>query len=281
MVNIAITGSKGLIGSRIVELLKGDFTFIELELPDFDITNRDKVTEVISKIDFDIFFHLAAYTNVDQAEKEKKLCHHINVEGTNIILDAVLKKKKKFIFVSTDFVFDGKKHDPYFEDSIPYPLSYYAKTKYEGEQLVKNSSMIVRFSYPYRSTHPAKPDFVKRIKQVLVEKKEIRLMSDSIMTPTFIDDIAYSMKYLFLHFSPQIFHVVGQDSFSPFTIGKMIARTFHLDESLIIPTTFSQYSEGKAQRSQYSDIRSKKNNFHKMKKFQDGLDEVAKQLRNL
>lgn len=281
MLKIAITGSKGLIGSRIVELLKKDFTFIELELPDFNITNRDDVTEVTTKIDFDIFFHLAAYTNVDQAEHEKKLCHLINVEGTKIILDAVLKKRKKLIFVSTDFVFDGKKHESYFEDSTPHPLSYYAKTKYEGEQLVKNSSMIVRFSYPYRSTHPSKPDFVKRIKQVLVEKKEIQLMSDSIMTPTFIDDIAYAMRYLFAHFSPQIFHVVGQDSFSPFTIGKMIARTFYLDEGLITPTTFSEYSEGKAQRSQYSDICSKKNDFHKMKKFQDGLDKVAKQLRNL
>src|SRR3990167_7423234 len=125
MVKIAITGSKGLIGSRIVEMLKKYFTFIELELPDFDITDKVKTREIINKIDFDIFFHLAAYTNVDEAEREKKICHLINVEGTKIILDAIREKKKRLIFVSTDFVFDGTKHEPYFEDDKPNPLSCY------------------------------------------------------------------------------------------------------------------------------------------------------------
>ena len=73
MLRIAITGSKGLIGSRILELLHNDFEFTELELPDFDITLKDKIKQSINNIDFDIFFHLAAYTNVDLAEQEKEI----------------------------------------------------------------------------------------------------------------------------------------------------------------------------------------------------------------
>lgn len=279
MLKIAITGAKGLIGSRVIELLGKDFNFIELDLPYFDITVRDSVLNLIKDLDFDIFFHLAAYTNVDGAEKEKKLAHNINVEGTRNVFEAVVKKEKKLIFVSTDFVFDGKK-GPYFEDSYTNPRGYYAKTKFEGEQIVKNKAMIVRFSYPYRAKHLLKPDFVRRIRQMLEEKKTLQLMADSLMTPTFIDDIAYAMKHLFLNFTQDVFHIVGAQAISPLEAGRLIAKTFNLDEKLIEPTTFKQYSKGKAQRSQYSDIRSKKNNFYKMKNFEEGLLEIKSQITN-
>src|SRR3990167_7957035 len=140
MLRIAITGSKGLIGSRILELLHNDFEFTELELPDFDITLKDKIKQSINNIDFDIFFHLAAYTNVDLAEQEKEKARLINLEGTKNILEAVSAKNKKLIFVSTDFVFDGM-HPRYDENSNPNPLSYYAKTKFETEQLLKDKAI--------------------------------------------------------------------------------------------------------------------------------------------
>ncbi len=276
MLKIAITGSSGLIGSRVVELLHNDFQFIQLELPNFDITDKNKAYETIKKLDFDIFFHLAAYTNVDMAEKEKKLAYSINVEGTKNITEAVFEKKKGLIFVSTDFVFNGK--EPHYEDSKPNPLGYYAQTKFQGEQLIKNKAMIVRLSYPYRSKPLVKPDFVKRLKTLLEENKQLNLMTDSLITPTFVDDIAYAMKYLFLHFSPQIYHLVGADSYSPFEAAKLIAKTFGLSEKLISPTTYKEYSLGKAPRPQYSVIRTRKNNFYKMKTFSEGLQEIKKQL---
>ncbi len=279
MLKIAITGSKGLIGSRVVELLENDFKFIELELPDFDITDSKKTQKTLNNIDFDLFFHLAAYTNVDGAEKEREKAHLINVEGTKTVFEAIIQKNKKLIFVSTDFIFDGTK-GPYFEDSRPNPLGYYARTKFEGEQMVKNKAMIVRFSYPYRAQHPSKPDFVKRIKNLLQENKHLQFMTDSLITPTFIDDIAYAMKYLFNNYTPEIYHIVGADSLSPLNAGKKIARTFALDSSLISAITYAEYSKAKALRSQYSNIKSKKNNFYKMKRFEEGLTEVVKQLRN-
>src|SRR3989338_10635547 len=263
MLKVAITGSKGLIGSRIKELLRQEIDFTELELPDFDITNRKHAIKLIKDIDFDLFFHLAAYTNIDQAEKEKEKAYLINVQGTKNVFDAVVEKKRKFIFVSTDFVFDGQ-HHPFYEESVPKPLSYYAKTKYEAEKLIKKQAMIVRFSYPYRAKHPSKPDFVKRICQDLEGKKQIRLMTDSLMTPTFIDDIAYTMKHLFVNFTPSIFHLVGADSLSPFAAGIQIAKNFNLDQNLLSKTTYTEYSKDKANRPQYSEIKSIKNNFYRM-----------------
>ncbi|MBI4009446.1 sugar nucleotide-binding protein [Candidatus Roizmanbacteria bacterium] len=279
MLKIAITGSTGLIGSRIIELLKDDFEFIELIEGQIDITKIDSVWNALKQLDFDILFHLAAYTNVDGAEQSpgKELAYKINVEGTKYISDSVWQKRKKLIYVSTDFVFDGK-NPPFYENSKANPLGYYAQTKFEGENLVNRQAMIVRFSYPYRAKHPFKPDFVKRLKNLLEQKKQTILVTDSLMTPTFIDDIAYTMKYLFNNFTPDVFHIVGENSMSPFDSGKIIAKTFRLDKHLISPTTFLEYSKGKALRPQFSDIRSKKNHFYKMRTFEEGLQEVLKQI---
>ncbi|PIS15595.1 dTDP-4-dehydrorhamnose reductase, partial [Candidatus Roizmanbacteria bacterium CG09_land_8_20_14_0_10_41_9] len=137
MLTIAITGSTGLIGTRLIELLNKDFQFIEILQQEVDITDKDSLWNKIKSIDFDIFFHMAAYTNVDGAEKEKKLVYAINVEGTKNIFDMVLQKNRKMIYVSTDFVFDGSS-PPYYEDSKPNPIGYYAQTKYKGEMMVKD-----------------------------------------------------------------------------------------------------------------------------------------------
>lgn len=275
---IALTGSSGLVGSRIVELLGKEFTFTELKQEDgFDITDKDNVYKTLKDIDFDLFLHLAAYTSVDLAETEKETVHKVNVEGIKNIFDAVTYKNKKLIYISTDFVFDGQ-HPPYTENSIPNPIGYYGETKLEGEHIVKNHGMIVRFSYPYRAHYELKKDFVKTVKNLLQEGKTLRMVQNSLITPTFIDDIAYALKYLFSNFSPEVFHVVGADSMSPYNAGLLIARTFGLPEQLVQPTLYEEYFKDKAKRPQFSDMKNVKNNFYKMKSFEEGLKELKKQL---
>ncbi len=270
MKKIAITGSSGLVGSRILELLQNDFEFIELKQDFFEITNKDSVHKTLKDIDFDLLLHLAAYTNVDLAEKEKELAHQINVEGTKNIAEIVSVLNKQLIYISTDFVFDGT-HPPYTENSQPNPLGYYGQTKYEGEQVVKDMAMIVRFSYPYRAQFEGKKDFIRTIISLLKEKKPINMVNDSLITPTFIDDIAFCLKYLFNNYSVDLYHLVGADSMSPYQAGQLIAKTFKLDESLIRPTTYLEYFKNKALRPQYSEMKSLKNNFHQMLTLEEGL----------
>lgn len=270
MLKIAITGASGLIGSRIIELLHDKFTFIPISIEQMDITNKTQVNEVISAIDFDFFLHLAGYTNVDGAELNKKLVWKINVDGTSNVFTAVQKQKKKFIYVSTDFVFDGKT-PPFTEVSTPNPLSYYAKTKYEGEKIVSDQTMIIRLSYPYRKYFPDKLDFVRSIKSMLQQNKPLTMVKDAMITPTFIDDIAYGIEYLINHYTPEIFHLIGSDSLSPFQAAQSIASAFQLNKNLIKPISFSEYSINKALRPQYSTILSRKNNFYRMKSFKEGL----------
>lgn len=277
MLKVALTGADGLVGSRIVELLDKDFVFIPLTQIKMDITNIEQVKSTLEDLDYDIFLHLAAYTNVSKAETDKEQCLKINVEGTKNVYSESTSKGKKFIYISTDFVFDGKT-PPYFEDSIPNPLGVYAMSKYQGEEIVKDKAMIVRISYPYRAYFEAKKDFFRTFKSYLEQNKPLSMISNSAMTPTLIDDIAFGLKYLMNNFSPEIFHLVGGQTLSPFDAAMLIAEKFNFDKTLITKTTFEEYIKIKPGLPQYADIRSKKNNFWKMKTFTEGLNEIKNQM---
>ena len=244
-----------------------------------DITNTEQTNAIIKEIDFDIFLHLAAYTNVAAAETNKELCFKINVEGTKNVFDAVTNKGKKFVYISTDFVFDGK-NPPYFEDSTPNPPGIYAQSKYEGEKIVNNKAMIVRISYPYRAKFEIKKDFFRTFKSYLEQKKPLFMITDSLMTPTLIDDIAFGLKHLLNNYSPEIFHLGGGRALSPYEAAMLVAEKFNLDKSLIGKTTYEEYMKNKPGLPQYANIRSKKNNFWKMKTFDEGLEEIKIQMSN-
>lgn len=278
MLRVVISGSTGLVGSRIVELLSDDFSFIPLFQDDVNITNKDVVWNFLKDKDFDLFLHLAAYTNVDGAESEKDLARKINVDGTRNVFEAAKEKKARFIYISTGFVFDGKQ-PPYFEDSVPNPLGYYAKTKHEGEKVVNSDGMIVRIDTPYRVYYEQRKDFVRTIKSLLEEKKELKMISDSLLTPTFIDDLSFALKHLLQNFSTEIYHIAGADSVAPYEAGRLIAKTFGLDENLIKKASFDDFLKNRAPRPQFLEMKSKKNTFYKMKTFEEGLLEIKNQLK--
>lgn len=278
MIKVAMTGGDGLVGSKIVEILKVDENFdVTLILEQqMDITNREGVFNILKDLNFDVFIHLAAYTNVDKAEIEKERVWNINVEGTRNVLDAVNLKNKNFIYISTDFVFDGKKENcPFFEDSKPNPISHYGLTKYEGEKIVREKGIIIRISYPYRTKFKNKSDIVRNIRSLLKQGKSLSMVTDSKIVPTFIDDIGYAFKSFlldlnFLNFNPKIFHLVGSQAISPYECGKIIANVFNLDNSLIKPITYNEYFKDKAKRPQFSDIKSKRNKW-KMMGFEEAI----------
>ncbi len=285
MLKIALTGADGLVGSRITELLDQDFEFIPLPQATMDITNKEQINNTLKNLDFDLFFHLAAYTNVSGAETNRDFAFKINRDGTKNVFEAVSQKQKKFVYISTDFVFDGTK-PPYFEDSEPNPTSVYAASKYEGEKIINplrqladsEQAMIIRIAYPYRASFELKKDFFRTFKSYLENKKPISMIADSLMTPTFVDDIAFGLRYLFNNFSPEIFHLVGSDSLSPYDASLMVAEKFNFDTTLIGKTSYEEYVKDGARLPQFATIKSKKNNFYKMRSFEQGLEEIKKQL---
>ena len=157
-----VIGGSGLIGWKLVQLFiqEGndvEFTFLTnktqllVRSHQIDITQNNVTAELLKKINPDIVFHTAALTNVDLCETNKQMADTINVNGTKNIIEGCKVTKSKLVFLSTCFVFDGKKQQ-YFEEDKPSPSTYYGLTKFKGEELVKNSGLdylILRTDQPY------------------------------------------------------------------------------------------------------------------------------------
>lgn len=286
------TGLNGLVGSRIVELLS-EYEFENISRQTgVDITNYNQINNAIGSSEAKIVVHFAAYTDVKRAEsekdmKEKSEAWRVNVIGTENIAESCYKNKKKLIYISTDLVFDGENipKGGYREEDKENPLSWYAKTKYEGEKRVKNNLnewIIIRIAYPYRSNF-TKIDFVRLFIQKLTNKETLTVLTDRIITPTFIDDIAIAVNKLIEQNLKGIFHVVGSDSLSIYDCAKTIVEVFGLDNSLIKSTTRAEFLPGRAPEPFDSSLNNGKIRSLgvKMSGFKEGLRKIKRQISNL
>lgn len=292
--NIIGTGLSGLVGSRVVELLT-QHTFTNFSLENgVDITDKVVITQRISAaIEASWILHLAAYTNVQQAEKDRNLgeasaAWHVNVEATQNIVDVCKSTGKRLLYIDTDYAFDGTK-DSYTEEDIPHPLGWYAITKSEGAKralTLGDHSVVVRISNPYRANpvglpagRQGKKDFVHKMLESMIVNHEVIAPNDQIFVPTFIDDIARALEILMRTEQSGIFHVVGSQALSPFDAALSLARLYGLDESKITSTSFSSYSQGRAPTPQKAALRNDKARALGiiMRRFDDGIAEMKHQ----
>lgn len=249
------TGLNGLIGSRIVDLLKDKYTFQNISRSTgVDVTNYSQVLNTISSSDAKVVFHAAAHTDVKAAEKEKDLGQEsqswkINVVGTQNVAKACSQTGKKIIHISTDMVVGGDDmpEGGFKEDSAYNPLSFYAITKSEAEKIVQSLStpwVIMRTAYPYRASFE-KPDFVRFFKDWLTEKKPISVLTDRFISPTFIDDLANALDVLVEKNASGIYHTAGSQIVSVYDAVVLIAKAFNLDTNLIGKTTRKEFLIGR------------------------------------
>ena len=140
-----ITGCKGQLGYDIVRELnkRGIYDILALGIDDMNITDKRIVDKVINEYKPEYIFHCAAYTAVDKAEENYDQAYKINVVGTKNLSEAARNVGAKFIYISTDYVFDGTKQDLYNPDDKTNPMSVYGKTKLMGElEALKNEKNI-------------------------------------------------------------------------------------------------------------------------------------------
>jgi len=232
------TGLSGLVGSRVQELLKDKYQRVDFSL-DSGVNILDKkglATAFEENKDARAVLHLAAFTDTgaawEQRGDKKGLCYRLNVLGTRNIIQFCQKYRQYLIYISTDFVFSGRKRGQYTEKDKPDPIEWYGQTKYWAEKEVLESGLpaaVVRIAFPFRSYFEAKKDIVRRIIDGLREKSLYPMFADQIITPTFIDDIAFDLDY-FLENKPQgIYHLVGPQPVSPYQLARLIARLFGFD----------------------------------------------------
>jgi len=249
---ILITGGKGFVGKNLEEKLKEKFSVFALGKDELNVEEKEKVINKINEIKPDIIIHCAAFSNVDGCEVEKEKAYRINSLGTQNIAIACGEIKSKLIYISTDFVFDGKKETPYSEIDIPSPINHYGKTKLLGEYYV--SHILSNFTIIRTSRIFGKygKNFASRFPLLLKEKKEFYLTTDVVSCPTSVKDLVNAIELLIENDFCGIINVCNKGSCSWFEFGKKVIELVQKDGVKIIPVKFSDYSEKKALRPHYS-----------------------------
>ena len=284
---VFVTGVSGQLGRDVMlELEKRGITAIgsdrsgeseEFTVVALDITNRKKVLETISTIKPDAIIHCAAWTNVDAAEDPENLSkvRAVNVDGTQNLVDAAKSLDAKFIYISTDYVFNGEGTAPWQPDDQNYaPLSVYGQSKLDGELAVaKNLEKfyIVRTAWVFGKNGK---NFVRTMSEVGKTHPEVRVVSDQIGTPTYCPDLARLLvdmvetnKYGYYHATNSGDYI----SWADFT--KEIFRQAGIS-SKVIPVTTAEYGLSKAPRPKNSRLdRSKltQNGFAELPDWRDAL----------
>ena len=233
-----------MVGSRFCEL--SQLSLVKAVLGSeisVDITDSESVTKFFEENEFESVILFSAFTDVDAAEKQRDgkngSCWQINVVGARNVVEACSRFKKKLVFISTDFVFDGTS-GPYSEEDVLGPdlekVSWYGITKIEGERLINESLdnfIILRISYPYRARCEGKIDFAKQMLQRYDQRELYPLFSDQQITPTFIDDIAPSIDLLLSKNTNGTYHLASPNPTSPYGFGIVLIRIFQRDPNLI------------------------------------------------
>jgi dTDP-4-dehydrorhamnose reductase len=267
MDKLLVTGASGLLGSKIVGLAREDYEVIPLHNTNslhpnslkLDITNQNQVFNLFNKLKPDAAIHTASETNVDKCETEKKLAWEVNVDGTRNIAEACQTSGAKLLYISTDYVFNGKKGN-YNEEDEPNPINYYGVTKLEGENQViqhcKNYA-ILRTSVLY-GWHPWKQNFATWAINELKQNKEITVVEDHYNTPTLADNLAEMAIEAIPKDLQGVYHACGSERIGRYEFARQIARAFDLNQNLIRPIKMEQLTAWIAKRPRDSSLNTDK-----------------------
>lgn len=245
--DVLLLGGGGFLGKKLKTVLLNDAHNITAPpYSELDIRDACRLNKVFEESRPEVVLLAAAMTNVDGCEKDKEKAYEVNVFGTRNVVNACSRHDAKLVFFSTDFVFDGV-GGSYEEDNPPNPLSYYAKTKRWGEEEIIRSScdyIIERVSVLYGYNDASdKLSFVKWVIGSLNAHMPIHVVTDQYSCPALIDEIASATLSLLLKKEKGIFHVAGSECLSRFDFALTVADVFHLDNTLIAPTTSETLSQ--------------------------------------
>lgn len=246
-----VTGGSGLIGFNLLQILNElnheTYVFYNKNKPISDATIKinlldlESVAKNIRMIKPDVIIHLAAMTNVDQCESEKELANSINTKATQMLAQEASKEGIFLIYVSTDYVFDGKK-GMYKEEDVPNPLSYYGMSKLEGEIAVeKNCTFysIVRTSTPF-GFHPYRKSFPIWVIENLKNGNDVKIITDQFTSPTYTPNLSRMLIEIATKKLGGKLHAAGATRISRFEFAKLISKKLKLDDELIKPTTINE-----------------------------------------
>ena len=251
---ILITGCNGQLGNemQLLEKENPQHTYFNTDVAELDITDQTAIETFVNDHQIDGIVNCAAYTAVDKAEENEKLCTLLNAEAPAYLAAAIGRRGGWMIQISTDYVFDGTQHTPYSEDADTCPNSVYGKTKLVGELNVQKfceRSMIVRTAWLYSTFGN---NFVKTMIRLGQEKPELGVIFDQIGTPTYARDLAVAIfAAINQGVVPGIYHFSNEGVISWYDFTKAIHRIAGITTCHVRPLHTSEYPTP-ANRPHYS-----------------------------
>lgn len=222
MKKILLIGANGMLGRDLSKTLPDSFQCIASRSQDLDITDREATFRAIKALNPNVVINAAGFTAVDRCEEETEKAFAINGKGAKHVAEACKEIRAKCVYISTDYVFDGKKNEPYVEEDLPNPLSTYGKSKLDGENCVYESSpdaLIVRSSWLF-GRHGT--NFVKTVLKLSREREELEMVNDQTGSPTYTKDVSGAIASLVLRNASGFFHVANSGSCTWFEFAQKI-----------------------------------------------------------
>ena len=193
---VLVTGSQGQVGSEIVRLGDGDFRTAAFDRRSLDITNADQIRHHLDAVQPDFVVNCAAYTAVDGAEDEPELAHDVNAKALDMLGSACAERGIGVIHLSTDYVFDGHKAEPYAEEDRPNPLGVYGASKLAGEELLRAATdqhIILRVSWVFGRLGRSFVDTILRLSR---ERDALSVVDDQVGAPSPATAIAQAVRQI-------------------------------------------------------------------------------------
>jgi dTDP-4-dehydrorhamnose reductase len=226
---VAIIGANGQLGTDLVEVFSKDpeFEVISLTHKDLDVTVLDSL-EILKELKPDVIINTAAYVRVDDAELYPEKAFAVNAVGALNVARVANEIKAINVYISTDYVFDGEKGEPYVEDDAPNPVNVYGASKYAGEIFTRNYSpkhYIIRVASLYGKAWASGKggNFIEWVIEKAKRGEELRIVEDQFMSPTYTKDVAKTLKE-FLKLRPEfgVYHMVNEGFCSWYEFTKAI-----------------------------------------------------------
>lgn len=278
--NIVVTGANGQLGYDVVNELKkrGFNNVLGIDIEDLDITDKQAVKSFFEKNNPSVIVHCAAYTAVDKAEDNKDLCMKVNVDGTKNLVEIASIYDSKIVYISTDYVFDGTKLDPYEVSDQPNPKSIYGKSKYLGEVEIQKHAkhFIVRISWVFGKNGQ---NFVRTMLNLGKERELLNVVNDQFGSPTYTYDLSKILVDMIETEKFGTYHATNEEKCTWYEFTKEIFKLSNINIP-VNPIITNQYPT-KAVRPKNSYMSKKSivnNGFEKLPSWKDALKRYLKEI---
>lgn len=238
---ILLTGHSGLLGSDLVPVLESGHEVHGCSLPERDITDPETCRLVVRETRPDLVIHAAAFTAVDECERNPAMAWRVNALGTRNVALAAREAGARLAYISTDYVFDGTLGRPYVEFDAPAPLGVYGRSKWAGEEFVRQlcpEHYIVRSAWLFGAGGPCFPETILRLVR---EKGRVEVVTDQVGNPTFCADLARATARIVVSGLYGTWHAVNEGPVSWFEFARGIVEAFGGDPEAVQPTTTARF----------------------------------------